>query len=197
MKLEQVQDSIKQEILKREKEYEAKLAQVKANAWAEIASNGGSVKGVSAISITSAAALKIAFNKDVGKGEGITKELCKGIETPGCHEGRLDNPTVINAANELIDSLSRGPKVKTKPTPIVSPVPRNGGSNLVGNAVRRGSALAGECWRRRNYLNEFASIYRGASPVSCENELQAPDFKLWEDRRSAGRMKLQVGDSVA
>ena len=87
--------------------------------------------------------------------------------------------------------------MEKKPKPIVSLVPRNGGSKLVGDAARRGSEVAGERWRRKNYLNKFASTYRGAGPVSCKNELQSTDNKLGEDRRSACRMKLQVGDSVA
>ena len=72
-----------------------------------------------------------------------------------------------------------------------------GGSNLVRDAARQGSEVAEERWRRENYLNKFASTYCGAGPVSCENELQATNNKLGEDRQSACRMKLQVGDSVA
>ena len=197
MELKRVQDSIKRETLKREKEYEARLAQVEANAWAEVASNRGSVRNVSAIASTGAAGRKLAFSRDVGKGEETTKGLCKGIEAPGCHNGRLDNHAVTNEANELFESFSRGSEVETKPKSIVSLVPRNGGSNLVGDAARRGSEVAGERWRRENYLNKFASTYRGAGPVSCENELQATNNKLGEDRQSACRMKLQVGDSVA
>ena len=115
MELKRVQDSIKQETLKREKEYEARLAQVEANAWAEEASNRGSVRSVGAIASTGAAGRKLAFNRDVSKGEETTKGLCKGIKTPGCHKGRLDNPAVTNEANELIKSFSRGSEVDTKP----------------------------------------------------------------------------------
>ena len=105
---------------------------------------------------------------------------------------------MANAANKLCESIFHGSKAETKPKPIVSSVLRNGGSNLVGDTVRRGSTMVGECWRWGNYLNEFASTNRGASPVFCENELRATsDFRFGEGRRSAGRMKPQVGDSVA
>ena len=74
--------------------------------------------------------------------------MCKGIETTECLDGRLDNPAVVSAAKEIFESLSCGSKVETKPKPIVSPVPRNKGSNLIGVAVHRGSAVVGERWRR-------------------------------------------------
>ena len=102
MELKRVQDSIKQETLKREKEYKARLAQVEANAWAEVASYRGSVRSVSAIASTGAAGRKLSFNRDVGKGEKTTKGLCKGIEVPGCHNGRLDNPAVTNEAKSYL-----------------------------------------------------------------------------------------------
>ena len=95
MKLKRVQDLIKQETIKREKEYEARLAQVEANACVEVASNRGSVRSVSAISSSGAAGRKLAFNRDVGKGEETTKRLCKGIKAPG-----LNNTAVTNKANE-------------------------------------------------------------------------------------------------
>ena len=100
MELKRVQDSIEQKSLKREKKYEARLAQVEANAWAEIVSNRDFVKSISAISITNAAEHKLAFDKDIVKGEETTKGLCKGIETSGCHSVRLDSPAVASAAKE-------------------------------------------------------------------------------------------------
>ena len=170
---------------------------MEANAWAEVASDRGSVRSVNGISSTVAAGRKLAFNRDVGKGEETAKRLCKGIEAPGCNNGRSDIPAVTNEANELFESFSRGPEMESKPKPIVSFVLRNRGSNLVGDAVRRGSEVAGERWHRGNYLNKFASTYREAGPFSCENELRAPNFKLGDDRQSVCRMKLPVGDSVA
>ena len=104
---------------------------MEANAWAEVASNRGSVRSVSAIASTGAAGRKLALNREVGKGEETTKGLCKGIEAPGCHNGRLDNHAVTNEANELFESFSRGPEVETKPKSIVSLVPRNGGAILL------------------------------------------------------------------
>ena len=130
------------------------------------------MRSVSAISSTGAAGRKLAFNRDVGKGEETAKRLCKGIEAPGCNNGRSDIPAVTNEANELFESFSRGPKVETKPKPIVSFVLRNRGNNLVSDTVRQSSEVAGKCWRRGNYSNKFASTYREAGPFSCENELR-------------------------
>ena len=77
MELKREQDLIKREILKREKEYKAKLAQVEANAWAEAASNRSSVRIVSAISITSAAECKLDLTRSSAKVKELQKDCVR------------------------------------------------------------------------------------------------------------------------
>ena len=77
MELKRVEDLIKQEILKREKEYEPRLAQVDANVLAEVASTRGSLKSLSAIFIIGAAGRKLAFDKDIGNVKKPQKECVK------------------------------------------------------------------------------------------------------------------------
>ena len=91
---------------------------MEANACAEVTSNRGSVSSVSAICSSGAAGRKLAFNRDVGKGEETAKRLCKGIEVPGCHNGRLNNTAVTNEANELFESFSVVLKWRQNPSQL-------------------------------------------------------------------------------
>ena len=72
-----------------------------------------------------------------------------------------------------------------------------GESDLVDDAVRRGSAVAEDDWLTENYLNDFAFSCHKAGSLFCENELQASDFRLKEDHRTACQTKPKVGRYIA
>ena len=48
----------------------------------EVTSNKGSVKSLSTTSVIGVGGRRLAIDKNFGKDEETTKELCKGIETP-------------------------------------------------------------------------------------------------------------------
>ena len=169
--LKGVQDSIKQDALRREKDYEVRLATEEAKAWEEVRSKRGSVKSVSTLSAAAAPKHKLTLGGSVGKGDGTVKGLCGRNVAPWRREVKTYKSEFENEVAKPLQSHSRCPEPETLPKPILAPVLCNGGSDLVNDVVSDGATAAKEPWKGVSVSDKPVYASQRLEPVSCKNEI--------------------------
>ena len=169
--LKGVQDSIKQDALRREKDYEVRLATEEAKAWEEVRCKRGSVKSVSTLSAAAAPKHKLTLGGSVGKGDGTVKGLCGRNVAPWRREVKTYKSEFENEVAKPLQSHSRCPEPETPPKPILAPVLCNGGSDLVNDVVSDGATAAKEPWKGVSVSDKPVYASQRLEPVSCKNEI--------------------------
>ena len=167
--LKGVQDSIKQDALRREKDYEVRLATEEAKAWEEVRSKRGSVKSVSTLYAAAAPKHKLTLGDSVGKRD--VKGLYGRNMAPWRREVKTYKPEFENEVAKPLQSHSRCPEPETPPKPILAPVLCNGGSDLVNDVVSDGATAAKEPWKRVSVSDKPVYAGQRLEPVSCKNEI--------------------------
>ena len=171
--LKGVQDSIKQDALRREKDYEVRLATEEAKAWEEVRSKRGSVKSVSTLSAAAAPKHKLTLGGSVGKGDGTVKGLRGRNVAPWRREVKTYKSEFENEVAKPLQSHSRCPEPETPPKPILAPVLCNRGSDLVNDAVSDGATAAKEPWKGVSVSDKPVYASQRLEPVSLKMKLLA------------------------